>query len=88
MIGVFKASSFFKKLGDATIGLRNSEGNVPDPGVAREEAARELGRLSKPAAAIVAVAVAEAMMDYVSLSEDGNQTKGECNERQGNDDTQ
>lgn len=69
MIGVFKASSFFKRPGDATIGLRNSDGKVPDPGVAREEAASELGRLSKPAAAIVAVAVAEAMIDSEFLSE-------------------
>lgn len=69
MIGVFKVSSFFKRPGDDTIGLRNSDGKVPDPGVAREEAASELGRLSKPAAAIVAVAVADAMMDYVFLSE-------------------
>lgn len=69
MIGVFKASSFFKRPGDATIGLRNSDGKVPDPGVAREEAASELGRLSKPAAAIVAVAVAEAMIDCEFLSE-------------------
>ena len=69
MIGVFKASSFFKRPGDTTIGLRNSDGKVPDPGVAREEAASELGRLSKPAAAIVAVAVAEAMIDCEFLSE-------------------
>ena len=69
MIGVFKASSFFDRPGDATIGLRNSDGKVPDPGVAREEAASELGRLSKPAAAIVAVAVADAMVDYVFLGE-------------------
>jgi hypothetical protein len=69
VIGVFKASSFFKRPGDATIGLRNSDGKVPDPGVAREEAASELGRLSKPAAAIVAVAVAEAMIDCEFLSE-------------------
>lgn len=51
------------------MGLRNSDGKVPDPGVAREEAASELGRLSKPAAAIVAVAVAEAMVNQVFLSE-------------------
>ena len=69
MIGVFKASSLFKRPGDATRGLRNSDGKVPDPGVAREEAASELGRLSKPAAAIVAVAVAEAMIECVFLSE-------------------
>lgn len=86
MIGVFKASSFFKRPGDATIGLRNSEGKVPDPGVAREEAASELGRFSKPAAAIVAVAVAEAMMNQVFLSK--TSMKGECNERQGKEDTQ
>lgn len=65
-MGVFRASSFFNRPGDATIGLRNSDGKVPDPGVAKEDAASELERLSKPAAAIVAVAVAEAMMNYVS----------------------
>jgi len=81
-MGVFKASSFFKNPGDATIGLRNSEGKVPDPGVAREEAASELGRLSKPAAAIVAVTVAEAMVDYVFWCVIS--TKGKCNERQDN----
>ena len=64
MIGVFKASSFFNRLGDATSGLLNSDGNVPDPGVCNEDAASELGRLSKPAAAMVAVAVAEVMMQY------------------------
>jgi hypothetical protein len=42
VIGVFKASSLFKRLGDATIGLRNSDGKVPDPGVAKEEAALNL----------------------------------------------
>ena len=62
MIGVFKASSFFKRPGDATIGLLNSDGNVPDAGVCKEEAALELERLLKPAAAMVAVAVAEAMV--------------------------
>jgi hypothetical protein len=69
VIGVFKASSFFKRPGDATIGLLSSDGKVPEPGVAREEAASEPGRLSKPAAAIVAVAVAEAMIDSVFLNE-------------------
>lgn len=61
MIGVFKASSFFSKPGEARRGLLSSEGKVPEPGVCNEEAALEPDRLSKPAAAIVAVAVAEDM---------------------------
>lgn len=40
----------------------------------------------KPAAAIVAVAVAEAMIEDVSLSD--SEMRDECSERQGNDDTQ
>jgi hypothetical protein len=62
VIGVFKASSCRRRLGEATIGLLNSDGNVPDAGVCKEEAALELERLLKPAAAMVAVAVAEAIM--------------------------
>lgn len=68
MIGVFKASSFFNRPGEARRGLLNSEGKVPEPGVCNEEAALEPDRLSKPAAAIVAVAVAEDMMRRMLLS--------------------
>lgn len=63
MIGVFKASSLFMIPGEAAMGLSISEGKVPDPGVCREDAA--LCLLSKPAAAIVAVAVADAMVGIV-----------------------
>lgn len=63
VIGVLRASSFFEKHGEATMGLRSSEGNVPEPGVCKEEAVLELERLSKPAAAMVAVAVADAMVE-------------------------
>ena len=49
------------KLGDGAIGLSISEGNVPDPGVCKDEEAESLAFLSNPAAAMVAVAVAEAM---------------------------
>ena len=59
-MGVFKASSLFMKLGEAAMGLTSSEGKVPDPGVWRDDAV--LARLSKPAAAMVAVAVAEAIV--------------------------
>lgn len=48
------------KLGEGAIGLSISEGNVPDPGVCRDEE-ESLAFLSNPAAAMVAVAVAEAM---------------------------
>ncbi|KAI7588089.1 hypothetical protein KC346_g17109 [Hortaea werneckii] len=45
--------------GEATKGLRSSDGKVPDPGVCNddeeEEEAPELDLFSKPAAAIVAV---------------------------------
>lgn len=58
-----RASSFFRRPGEATSGLLISEGKVPEPGVWREEAVLELDRLSNPAAAMVAVAVAEAMVD-------------------------
>lgn len=58
MIGVLR-SSFLRNPGDPAIGLNISDGNVPDPGVCREDAV--LARLSKPAAAMVAVAVAEAI---------------------------
>lgn len=64
-MGVLRASSRFRKLGEVARGLRSSDGNVPDPGVWREDAddeVLELARLSKPAAAIVAVAVAEAII--------------------------
>ena len=60
MIGVFR-SSLFNILGELSIGLSNSDGKPPDPGVCNDDA--ELARLSKPAAqAIVAVAVAEAIV--------------------------
>jgi hypothetical protein len=42
------------------MGLSSSDGNVPEPGVCSEEDVD--ARLSNPAAAIVAVAVAEAMV--------------------------
>lgn len=63
MIGVFKASSFLGRLrpGEGTSGLRSSDGKVPEAGVCREEAGFEADRLSKPAAAMVAVMVAEVM---------------------------
>jgi len=63
VIGVLRASSCRRRLGEATIGLLNSDGNVPVAGVCKEEAALELDRLLKPAAAMVAVAVAEAMVE-------------------------
>lgn len=69
MIGVFKASSCRRRLGEATIGLFSSDGNVPEAGVCKEEAAFELERLLKPAAAMVAVAVAEAMVGGDLLGE-------------------
>lgn len=58
VIGV-RSSSLLRKPGDAVIGLIISDGNVPEPGVCNEDAV--LARLSKPAAAMVAVAVAEAI---------------------------
>lgn len=33
VIGVFRASSFLRRLGEATRGLLSSDGNVPEPGV-------------------------------------------------------
>lgn len=66
MIGVLRSLSFcFKKPGDPAKGLRISDGKLPDPGVCSEDAAVE--RLSKPAAAMVAVAVAEAIVESPSL---------------------
>lgn len=65
-MGVFRASSFLRKLGEVASGLRSSDGKVPEPGVCSDEEDEEdmlvLVRLSKPAAAMVAVAVAEAMI--------------------------
>ena len=58
VIGVLR-SSFLRKLGEPAIGLNSSDGKVPEPGVVNEEPV--LARLSKPAAAMVAVAVAEAI---------------------------
>jgi hypothetical protein len=54
------SSSFRRKPGEGAIGLSISEGKVPEPGVWREDAVLE--RLSKPAAYMVAVAVADAMV--------------------------
>lgn len=59
MIGVLR-SSLRRKPGEEAIGLSSSDGNVPEPGVCSEEDVD--ARLSNPAAAIVAVAVAEAMV--------------------------
>lgn len=61
-MGVFKASSLLLKLGEGAMGLNSSEGKVPDPGVCSVEVEAVLALLSKPAAAMVAVAVAEAMV--------------------------
>ena len=59
-MGVFKAfSRCFMKPGELASGLRSSDGKVPEPGVWREDEA--LGLLSSPAAALVAVAVADAI---------------------------
>lgn len=57
VIGVLR-SSFFRNPGEPAIGLNISDGKVPEPGVCNDDAA--LARLSKPAAAMVAVAVAVA----------------------------
>lgn len=54
------SSSLRRKPGEGAIGLSISEGKVPEPGVWREDAVLE--RLSKPAAYMVAVAVADAMV--------------------------
>ena len=59
VIGVLR-SSFRRKPGEADIGLNMADGKVPEPGVVNEDAV--LARLSKPAAAMVAVAVAEAIV--------------------------
>lgn len=65
-MGVFKESSFFKKPGEAAMGLHISEGKVPDPGVCNDDAV--LALLSNPAAAaIVAVAVAEVIVECCRL---------------------
>jgi hypothetical protein len=59
VIGVLR-SSFLSRPGEADMGLSISDGKPPDPGVWSED---ELaGRLSKPAAAMVAVAVTEVML--------------------------
>ena len=61
MIGVLSSLSFcFMKPGEPVKGLRISDGKVPEPGVCKED--EELDRLSNPAAAMVAVAVAEAIV--------------------------
>ena len=60
VIGVLR-SSLRSKPGEQAIGLSISEGKVPEPGVWSEDAV--LARLrSKPQAAMVAVAVAEAIL--------------------------
>lgn len=64
VIGVLRASSLRRKPGEYCIGLRSSEGNVPDPGVCSEEdedVVQVLCLLSKPLAAIVAETTAEAI---------------------------
>lgn len=66
VIGVLR-SSLLRKPGEADIGLNISDGKVPDPGVVNDDAV--LCRLSKPAAAIVAVAVAEAIVECRGLRE-------------------
>ncbi len=64
-MGVLRSFSFcLRKPGEPARGLRISDGNPPDAGVCKQDAA--LGRLSKPAAAMVAVAVAEAMVGLPS----------------------
>ena len=57
VIGVLKSSFLRMPPGEQAMGLIISEGKVPEPGVCNEDAL--LFRLSKPAAAMVAVAVAE-----------------------------
>jgi len=64
VIGVL-SSSLLRKPGEPVIGLSISDGKVPDPGVCNEDALLE--RLSKPAAAMVAVAVADAIAAYRRL---------------------
>lgn len=67
VMGVLRESSLFMKPGEGAMGLNISEGKVPDPGVCRDDAA--LALLSNPAAIIVAVAVAEAMIACRCLQE-------------------
>lgn len=74
-MGVFK-SSFLKRPGEGAMGLRVSEGKVPEPGVCSCDAER-LGRLSKPAAAMVAVEVAEAMSGRRRLRKRGTEGSNE-----------
>lgn len=59
-MGVLSASSLFMKLGELAMGLSSSDGNVPDPGVCREEEVLALLLLSNPAAAMVAEDIAVA----------------------------
>lgn len=59
-------SSFLGTHGELTIGLRSSEGNVPDPGVGRDDTVT-VGLLSKPAAAMVADEVAAAIVGRCRL---------------------
>lgn len=60
-MGVLRSVSLcFRKPGETAMGLQSSEGKVPDAGVCNDDAV--LARLSKPAAAKVAVAVAEVAM--------------------------
>lgn len=59
------SSSFLRRPGEGAIGLSSSDGKVPEPGVCSEDAVLVLARLSKPAAAMVAVAVADAMAKVV-----------------------
>lgn len=63
------SSSFLSSPGEPANGLNISEGKLPEPGVCREEAVLVLALLSKPAAAMVAVAVAEAIIACRRLRE-------------------
>lgn len=89
-MGVLRPSSRFRKLGEGTIGLRISDGKVPEPGVCREEAGwmaglAEVDFLSKPAAAMVAVTVADAMVASRRRFRE-QRTGKEAKEWTGNDD--
>ena len=75
VIGVLR-SSFRRKLGEAAIGLSISEGKVPEPGVCSSED-EVLCRLSKPAAAMVAVAVADAILECRRLRKRGTEESNE-----------
>ena len=75
VMGVFR-SSFLKRPGEGAIGLNVSDGNVPDPGVCSWDADLA-GRLSKPAAAMVAVEVAEAMSARRRLRKRGTEESNE-----------